>query len=589
MSDDFSSYQTFVEKADNVLVTFDTCSLIANDAPEVTERMAKEFPKSDKKIFLISKAVENERKNSPNVKKFINKSKAAIINMQKYLTIYQDSANRDVNFADNDFIQNITYYRMKYNVVLITNDKNLAADILALNYSKSVDRTKTIKVFAIKNNSLEEYKIPEAEKERINPKPLPQSSEPKVVNAPKAAPAKKVEENSQALFKIEKKPYLNDELNEVKEIPYLGSSVKDSDGQEHRLLKEIGSGAEAKIYKTDTNFVAKIFAAKYNTKFKEKKIELLIESKIKVKKVAFPLKILLNSYGEFVGYLMREVQGIRLDILMNHIDLEKYFPNWDKKNLVNLAISIAKTVDKLHKKGIILGDINPLNILVVDDKNLAFVDTDSFQISFYPCTVGMLPYTRRENHGKPYESYLRTEKDDSFALISLIFRLFFLGKSPYAHRGGSSVQENFHPQFFPYPYEPKHNYDNVPLGYYKYIWSNLPWKFKEEVFVASFAKEKYCTLATLLSNLDSYSYQLENSYQSSELCPNDFKVLDEDKNPINNFVESFCSECKGKIKLSNVNYEKRKESGNLLCEVCESKKVTSLDFNNIVKTIKSFF
>lgn len=587
MSDDFSSYQSFVEKADNVLVTFDACSLIAKEAPEVAERMAREFPNSNKKIFLISKAVDNERKNSPAMRKFLPKSEQTIKNIRQYLTIYQDSANKDVNFADNDFLHNIIGYRIKYNVVLITNDKNLAADVLALNFSKSVQKIKTIKVFAIKNGSLEEYKNIETQAKEVEQiKAIPPTPKAK---AKTKTSAKKPEENKAFTFKIEKEPYLNDERNLLREVPNFGSFVQDQDGNKHKLLKEIGSGAEAKIYKTDTNFVAKIFSAKYNTKFKKAKIELMIESKIKVKKVAFPLKILLNSYGEFVGYLMREVQGIRLDILMNHIDLEKYFPNWDKKNLVNLAISIAKTVDKLHKKGIILGDINPLNILVVDDKNLAFVDTDSFQISFYPCTVGMLPYTRRENHGKPYESYLRTEKDDSFALISLIFRLFFLGKSPYAHRGGSSVQENFHPQFFPYPYEAKHNYDNVPLGYYKYIWSNLPWKFKDEVFVASFAKEKYCTLATLLSNLDSYKHQLDSNYQSSELCPNDFKVLNEDNKPINNFIETSCSECGAKMKLSQVNYEKRKENSDLLCEICESKKIKSLDFNNIVKTIKSFF
>ena len=56
---------------------------------------------------------------------------------------------------------------------------------------------------------------------------------------------------------------------------------------------------------------------------------------------------------------------------------EKYFNDWNRENLITLCINIVEKINTLHKLNILLGDINPNNILVDKNANIYFIDTDS--------------------------------------------------------------------------------------------------------------------------------------------------------------------------------------------------------------------
>lgn len=91
-----------------------------------------------------------------------------------------------------------------------------------------------------------------------------------------------------------------------------------------------------------------------------------------------------------------------------------------------------KKVDYLHERNIILGDINPANILVVSPKEVYFVDTDSYQIENFPCPVGTDNFTAREIQGKNYAEFLHMMGNEYFALATLLFMIIVPGKPPYS-------------------------------------------------------------------------------------------------------------------------------------------------------------
>ena len=55
----------------------------------------------------------------------------------------------DDSFPDNLFLGLFTRFRLKYRLILITQDRSLAKDILSLNNSNSVDRIRGIEAFRI--------------------------------------------------------------------------------------------------------------------------------------------------------------------------------------------------------------------------------------------------------------------------------------------------------------------------------------------------------------------------------------------------------------------------------------------------------
>ncbi len=227
-------------------------------------------------------------------------------------------------------------------------------------------------------------------------------------------------------------------------------------------------------------YVCKIYKSDKNTNFKQKKITLLTKNKINVKGVCLPEFIAFNSNKEFVGYFMQQADGVEIktSIFMPPL-LKKKFPHWTRWHLAVVALSILNTVKILHEHNIILGDINPNNILIKDELNIYFIDTDSFQVEGYPCSVGMIPYTKIENHGKKYSEYLRSKDDDIFAIMTLVFQILMPGKLPYSFSGGGSERENMKPENFPYKCYDGGSYDKAPDGQWVYIWSHLPRKLKE--------------------------------------------------------------------------------------------------------------
>lgn len=155
-----------------------------------------------------------------------------------------------------------------------------------------------------------------------------------------------------------------------------------SGGRPVRLMKKLGSGGEGVVFETDQgNFLCKVYHPNRLTVGAQKKIELMTTRKVANTTICWPLEPVSDGQGVFRGFLMPRALGEPLGhgLFIPTVWLKKH-PSWTRRESVRLAIRVLECIDYLHRMRVILGDINPMNILVQDEKTIYFVDCDSFQV-----------------------------------------------------------------------------------------------------------------------------------------------------------------------------------------------------------------
>ncbi len=588
-------------------VFMDTCSLM-NNAQALDQfffKVAGLITKYNNKIIVPVRVVQELQKHSKD-NKDKDKSQKAIhainaIRMMKQGGLLDIRGEENDPFADNLFQTIFTKFRLEHNLVLITQDVGLSRDILNLRIAHSVTRNihKIMVAKFDKNGRLINFQ--NNQQGAANP-PNPKSQQRKF--------AEKNEHNnskSKGYQGMNNEPFvkfrnctsvtkLKDTRINVKSVPGENDSVRVSGGI-IRLLKKISSGGEGTIYETNTQFVAKIYRKEVITVRKIEKIKLLLSKKLVCKGICFPVEAVYNLQNEFVGYLMPRAQGKEMQkTLFIKPCLLKNFPNWKKEDMVELALTILKKIKFLHDCNIIMGDINPANILVKSSKEVWFVDTDSYQVEDFPCPVGTINYTAPEIQKKHFSDFLRTRGNENFAVATLLFMLMLPGKPPYSQQGGEDPISNIINMNFSYPFGESTNH-KTPDGPWRYIWSHLMFKVKE-AFYKTFSKgETYANENNRL-NVDAwidlfitYRDSLHNGVMqvtdpmSAELYPTRFKRY-KDKN--GNIVQqknispvvsrSYCLKCGEKIDITERMYEEWKKNGKAIPTLCFR------CLNNVVET-----
>lgn len=361
--------------------------------------------------------------------------------------------------ASRDLITYCSHFRMQSSLLVITQDEKLAADLLALNHQRSAKGytifVKKVNKYGYLSNTIDSQKA--SKPFRICTKVRPGGDH--------ALPVSCVPEENDMVYAS---PDLKGEI---------------------RLLSQVGAGGEGMIYKTNTPYVAKIYKKECCTIFRLEKLYKMIAAGLQYEGICFPIGILYNQFGEFVGYLMPEAKGysIQSSIFRKPLFLKK-LPGWKKVDLVQCAITILYQIKYLHDNNILIGDINPNNFLVVSPTEVYLVDTDSFQINDLPCPVGFPLFTAPEIHmrhkqGKfsDYSEILRTPENEYFAVATLMFMLMLPGKPPYTQQGGEDIVDNILEMHFPYAVGERRG-ENVPDGTWRFIWSHLTRRMKENFF-----------------------------------------------------------------------------------------------------------
>lgn len=356
----------------------------------------------------------------------------------------------------------------------------------------------------------------------------------------------------------------------AQKIPETGDAARLGGGHEFHLGALISAGGEGSIYETLlAGQVCKIYHRNRLTKLKRRKIELMVSRRIDRPGICWPTDTVMNAAGEFVGFLMPRAAGITMQTAMFvKPRLEKTFPDWTRRDLINVAGTFIDHISYLHSLNIIVGDINPMNLLVTEDSTKVWmVDTDSFQIENFPCPVGTVNFTPTEIQGKNYSEFLRTTDHELFAIATMIFMIIFPGKPPYSQQGGGSPAENIKSKNFPYFFFRGNAKDNpestgkvAPQGTWQFIWGNLPMSIRE-AFFSTFREDRRTSVDEWTALLVNYRDRLDRADLTSEMFPLGFKVHDP--------VQISCATCAVSFITSQKHADKLKAKGNaVLCPDC---------------------
>jgi len=362
-----------------------------------------------------------------------------------------------------------------------------------------------------------------------------------------------------------------DEAMQVSHLPTTGDSIHLSNRATLRLGAQISAGGEGIIYEVPgRDQVCKVYHRDKLTKLKKQKIELMVSRRIERPGICWPTEIATNAAGEFVGYLMPRAHGQTMQSTMFiKPKLEKTFPTWTRRDLVNVAGTFLNHLEFLHRHNILIGDINPMNLLVTQDSLAVWiVDTDSFQIEAFPCPVGTANFTAPEIQGLNYASFLRTEQHELFAVATMIFMVLFPGKAPYAQQGGGSQVDNVKSGNFPYRFStqsgqsaPDVSGEDAPQGPWQFIWSHLPLRMRQ-AFFETFQQGQRVSVADWQDLLGKYWYQLDKGYALDEMFPLHFWVRDP--------VEMACGKCSRKFTNSKTYIDKLvSQNKSVWCPQCQ--------------------
>lgn len=157
--------------------------------------------------------------------------------------------------------------------------------------------------------------------------------------------------------------------------------------------------------------------------------------------------------------------------------LQQYFPNWDKHDLCDLALTIVSIICKLNMLGIRFGCVNPASIYVESSTSVFFVDLDEIQIEGFPVLSQNLTFTLPERIDKPKTPYLFTEDEENYQIALLVFMIMMPGRFPYAKRKSRSETDSIRDMFFPFGIgEMRRSQDSErPCGIWQIVWDHLPY------------------------------------------------------------------------------------------------------------------
>lgn len=157
-------------------------------------------------------------------------------------------------------------------------------------------------------------------------------------------------------------------------------------------------GGEARVYRLGADQVVKVYKAPDDPDYVGNPTEQhgaerrLVEQRSKLpafprpcpSHVIGPVDLALDGpNGQLAGYVMQFLSGS--DVLMSFMD-QGFRASVDPNLIPRLFLNLHAAVTETHGSGIVIGDFNPLNVLVQKDRPM-LIDADSMQWAQFLCTV----------------------------------------------------------------------------------------------------------------------------------------------------------------------------------------------------------
>ena len=494
----------------------------------------------------------------------VKRAKSALV---RFAALEQDKAVRIVGsaddpFADQTFLEVFTKFRPKYTLLLFTQDSGLTRDLLQINDHESTNRTRN-KIFVARHVSRQGIIVFNDREQFVQRFTRRQPSR---ASPSRATPNKSKPPAGAFKFQICTAPRASDDHIMGDGAVYgPRATVYTSARQPVLLGTSLARGGEGEIFEVDPNRVAKIYFHDRRTRSRRDKLQLMCSHPVAIREVAWPQDVLGDAAGHFLGYIMPKARGRPLQhCVFGKSALAEHLPGWKRKDLVELALTYARIVARIHQHGLIVGDINPMNVLVASCQEIYLVDVDSFQVEDFPCPVGMATFRAPEITEPNFAAFLRTERHEMFALTSLLFMILMGGKSPYSFQGGGDPSENIRKGNFPYVKDTS----AIPAGAYRYIWSYLP-RNVQDAFGRTFADpspDGRPTAEIWARLLTDYLGALEREPVGSDahaLWPASFKPWKSSQT-----VQLQCASCLTNFQTSAKDAAKRQQFPFILCGNC---------------------
>ena len=221
-----------------------------------------------------------------------------------------------------------------------------------------------------------------------------------------------------------------------------------------RLGAMVAQGGEGRIFKIDgqPGTLAKIYLRSPDEAQKTKLRRMVRLHKASLGNISAWPTDLLYVGNELVGFVMPEITGGRpIHTLITPADRLRLSPGASFATLVLVASNLSRAMTTFHQAGIVIGDMNGSNVLVMPDHSVRIIDCDSCQIGpekAYRCSVGMEEFLPPELQGKKLGKVKRTRNHDAFPLAVMIFELLCMGRHPFAGAGdmalGQAIKKRKH-------------------------------------------------------------------------------------------------------------------------------------------------
>lgn len=209
----------------------------------------------------------------------------------------------------------------------------------------------------------------------------------------------------------------------------------------YRVGRQIAGGGEGQIYILPEcpEKVLKLLNSRFATPAFRDHLQAIIRCKVPAEVdgcvlVSLPETLAYDENGRFVGYSMPRIRS-RLMLYNLWIDPEGYFPHFSLEDRYAVAYNLAKALDHLHRHGLVMGDLNPANIVLNANGSVTLCDLGSCSVTDpltgvrFENSVGMGDYLAPEVY-RPAGTHF-TPQSDSFSLAVLIFQIITLGCHPF--------------------------------------------------------------------------------------------------------------------------------------------------------------
>lgn len=270
-------------------------------------------------------------------------------------------------------------------------------------------------------------------------------------------------------------------------VPGSGGIAYTSRHQSVKLGEEFISNPQSITYQTDQQGIqAKIYQSPWLTiSYFEDKTKKMIEKKIRCEGICWPIDLLYNEEGEFIGVLVPAAEGYQLkQQLMSQQGLERNFPNWDRHCLTHLTKVILDKIVYLQDRNILFGLVNPSAIFVKDENHVYFAEMDTYQIEGYP----VLSYERvmqaPELQDAGEEMRLYSKQQDNYEIALLVFMLLMPGKFPYNKGNNKNISDSIKKMNFAFRYGKQRDEHGAReyFGLWRFVWSHLGNDLKQAFF-----------------------------------------------------------------------------------------------------------